>query len=102
MKVVARYGAADPRPADLYLLMAERGFAGLDALNAPAERAVYHARCAAELTRPGRPFVPVSGTYALDALLDAFAFLDLAGTPVSWRDHDPTVRGPVRLGVVTT
>ncbi len=73
--------ASESRAADLYLVTApepHRRFPGEDARNTPAERAAFHARCQEELTRLGRPYVVVSGTYeermataveAVDALL---------------------------------
>lgn len=64
---------------DLYLLTAPGlPFQGSASFDRPAERAAFHARCEAELTRLGRRFVPVSGDHeerfaaavaAVDALL---------------------------------
>ena len=66
--------ASESPSAELYLLTEpDQPFDG-----APAERAAFHARCVAELTRLGRPFVPIRGDYhqrlataieAVDALL---------------------------------
>jgi cytochrome P450 len=48
---------------------------------------------------PGAALTRLTTHAALDALLSAFPALALRDVPLSWRDHDPTVHGPVRLPV---
>jgi NadR type nicotinamide-nucleotide adenylyltransferase len=71
--------ASEEPTAELYLLTEpDLPFNGTALRNTPAERAAFHDRCVAELTRLGRPYVPVRGEHeqrlatavaAVDALL---------------------------------
>lgn len=48
---------------------------------------------------PGAALTRLTAHAALAALLDAHPSLTLATPAVTWRAHDPTVRGPVSLPV---
>ena len=51
---------------------------------------------------PGAALTRLTTRTALDALLDACPRLRIAEPDVSWRDHDPIVRGLTRLPVHTS